>query len=413
MTRALCIAVSSLLLLAGCHSNEPEKKPVVDVKVQRAVATNVPMFISGPATVFGKSEARIAARITAPVKQLFVHKGDTVKKGQLLATLDNADLRAQSADANANLASAQANLQRTQSGTVPTELGQARADFETKAAAYKLAQRVREKRDELLAQGAISGKEAQVSRADEVRAKAEYDAARTKLETTERQTGKADVMMAQSNVAQARARQQLAIANLNFTELRSPSAGTVTEQTMFPGDMAKPDVPIFTVIDLSTAVARAQIDADQASAIATGQSCVFEQKEDPIAGKMQRTGKITVVNQSVDPARHTIEVWCEIPNSDHALKAGIFGSVKIAVGQASGAVVVPSSAVEFEEGTHNAKLYVVDNKNIAHLRKVQAIALDDDRVRVLSGLRAGEMVITTGEYGMPDETQVKPTEVRQ
>ena len=404
--------LSFILILGGCHSSEPDIKPLVDVTIQRSTVETVPLVVSGPATIFGKSEAKIASRITAPVAKLLVHKGEDVRRGQLLAVLENADLRAQTADAGANVANAQANLQKIQAGLVPTELSQAKADYDARAAAFHYAEQVATRRKELYAQGAIAGREAQLSQADAAQAKANLDAATTRLHLIEQQTGKADVRIAQSALAQANARNQLAAANLGFTEIRSSMNGTITDQTMFPGDMATPNAPMFSVADLSLAVARAQIDADSAVAVKVGQPCSFEFKQSAVSQEPPRTGKITVVNQAVDSARHTIEVWCEIPNADRALKSGIFGSVKVSVGQVRDAVLVPLSAAEFEEGTNKAKVYTVDSKKIAHQRPVQAVVISDERVRILSGLKAGEQVITVGEYGLPDGTAVNPSEVR-
>lgn len=403
----------SLIFLSGCHSAEPDKKLTVDVTVQQATLANVSLVVSGPATVFGKSEAKISSRITAPIAKMLVHKGDSIKRGQLMATLDNADLRAQTADAGATVSNAQASLQKIQAGTLPTELSQAQADFDAKAATYTLAQHVYARRKELLSQGAISGREAQISEADEIQAKANYDAAKTRLTLIQQHTSAADLQIAQSTLEEAKARQQFASANLSFTEIRSPLDGSVTDQTMFPGDLANPNLPIFAVADLSSAVARAQIDADQAVNVKVGQVCTLTLRASGPQPAADRIGKVTVVNQAVDQARHTVEVWCEIANRDHSLKSGLFGSVSVAIGQASNAVVVPTSAIEFEEGTNNGKIYVVDNQKVAHLRKVSALTVDDHRVRILNGLNAGETVITSGEYGMPDGTTVNPREVRQ
>jgi RND family efflux transporter MFP subunit len=262
----------------------------------------------------------------------------------------------------------------------------------------------------LLAQGAIAGREVQISEADEIQAKASYDAAKTKLTLIEQHTSADDLRIAEGALNQAKAHQQLAAANLSFTELRSPMDGSVTDQTMFPGDLANPSVPIFALADLSSAVARAQIDADQAVNVKVGQVCSFTLRANAIQGATDRFGKVTVVNQAVDQARHTVEVWCEIANSDHILKTGLFGTVKVAIGEASSAVVIPTSAIEFEEGSNNAKVYVVDGQKVAHIRKVTAVTVDDHRVRILSGLNRGETVITKGEYGLPDGTSV---EVRQ
>jgi multidrug efflux pump subunit AcrA (membrane-fusion protein) len=397
------------LLLWGCKSGDKaDTKPVVNVSVQKAVTANVPLSVSAPASISGKSEAHISARITATVQRLLVHKGEMVKKGQLLAVLDQRDLAAQRADAAAAVSSSEAQLQRTQSGTIPAQLTQVRGELNARTAALDLAQKVYDRRKQLFAQGAISGRELQISESDLAQAKANYEMARVNLDVMEKHTNAEDLRMAQNSLSQSRAREELAIANLSFAELRSPFDGTVTEQFVFPGDLASPGTAMFTVVDLSSAVARAQVNADNAAEIKTGQACSFSVSD---TNNTSRFGKVTVVNQAVDPARRTIEVWCEIPNQDHVLKAGLFGAAKIAIGQASNAIVLPASAVEFEEGTQQAKVFIVDEHHIAHLREVKAVALDDGRVRIFSGVRPGEVVITAGEYGLPDGTEVNPASV--
>lgn len=403
-----------LILAAGCRSDEQsDAGPVVAVTVQRVSAEDVPIMVSAPASVFGRSEAHIESRIMASVREVLVHRGEIVKKGQLLAVLDRNDLEAEQAGASADEASAEAALQQVRAGHIPDQLSQARADLTAKTAALDLAQQVYERRQQLFAQGAISGRELQVSEVAEVRAKADYDAAKTSLDLLNSQIAVTDLKIAQNTLAQAKAKRNLAAANLSFAELRSPIDGVVTDQALYAGDMAKPDMPVFTVADLSSAVARAQVSADQAASVTVGQPCRFDQKRDTAAPAERRFGKITVVNQAVDPTRYTVEAWCEIPNADHFLKAGFFGSVLIVVGETRGALVVPSSAVQFDEGTNRGKLYTVDADHLAHLHNVRAVALDDDRVRVDSGLHTGELVIVDGEYGLPDGTKVTFKEVRK
>lgn len=394
------------LCVAGCNSGDQgESKPVVNVSVQRATAEDVPLLVSAPASIFGKLEARISPRITATVQQLLVHKGEAVTKGQLLAVLDQIDLAAQRADAAAAVSSAQAALQRTQAGTIPAQLTQARGDADAKRAALELAQKTYERRKDLYAKGAISYRELQTSEADRAQAQANYNAARINLDVLEKHTSGDDLRMAENTFVQSKARESLANANLSYANLRSPFKGTVTEQFLYQGDLASPSSPILTVDDLSSAVAHAEVNADDAMPVKVGQSCSFGLND---AGSKSYFGKITAVNQAVDPARRTIEVWCEIPNEGRELKAGLFGTVKIEIGTAHQAVVLPSSAVEFQEGTEAAKVYLVDSQDVAHVREVKAVPLDDKRVRVLSGLSPGETVITVGEYGLPDGTEVNP-----
>lgn len=404
--KRLSIFLIPVLLVFGCKSGtQADIKPVVDVTVQRVAASDVPLTVTAPATVFGRREAHVTSRITAVVEQLLVHKGETVKKGQLLAVLDQHDLAAQRADAAAAVASAEAALQKTQSGSIPTALIQARGDANAKKAALDLARKVFERRQQLLRDGAISGRDLDISRAQLAQAQADYDVSQKSLDALEQHTSADDLRIAQSAFAQANAREALASANLGYASLRSPFDGTVTEQNAFAGDLANPGSSLLTIDDLSSAVARAQVNADEAGPVKVGQTCSFALNQgDPT----KHSGRVIAVNQAVDSARRTIEVWCEMPNANSALKAGMFGNVEIAVGTAKNAIVLPSSAVEFQEGTSEAKVYTKDSRNIAHIREVKAMRLDDAHVRVVSGLAPQEIVITSGEYGIPDGTQVNP-----
>lgn len=377
---------------------------IVNVSVAKATAKAVPLVVNAPATVFGKDEAHISSRITARLQQVLVHEGEPVKAGQTLAVLDRGDLQAQEADAAAGVQSAQSALERTENATIPLQVTQARGDLAAKKAALDLAQKVFARRTELLKQGAISARDLETSQAELAQAKANFEAAQMNLEAVEKHTSAEDLQMARNALAQAKAREALAAANLSYAEIRSPFAGTVTDQFVFPGDLANPGTQLFTVADMATAVARAQVDPEQVSKVKIGQSCTFQAND---GEGTSRQGKISVINQAVDLARRTVEVWCEIPNLDHELKSGFFGSVSIAVGNVD-AVVIPLSAIEFQEGTDHGKVYVVDSQSIAHLRQVSAQRINDQEVRVLSGVSAGEFVITSGEYGMPDGTQVNP-----
>lgn len=404
--RTQLVLVLACLVASGCRSGgDQAAKVVVNVSVTKAASKDVPLAVTAPATIFGKSEAHISARITASIQKVLVHKGEPVQAGQVLAILDRRDLQAEQGDAVAGVQSAEASLQRMEHATIPLQVTQARGDLAAKKAALSLTAKVYERRKKLLAEGAISARELEMSQAELAQAQADFDAAQVNLEAIEKHTSAEDLQMAQNALAQSKARESLAAANLSFAEIRSPFAGTVTDQLVFPGDLADPGTQMFTVADMSTAVARTQVDPDRVPMVKIGQPCTFQTNngEGPA-----RQGRISTINQAVDPVRRTVEVWCEIPNPDGALKSGFFGSVAISIGTAPHAVVIPASAIEFEEGTQNGKVYVVDDQRIAHLRKVSAVRISDSEVHVLSGLSAGELVITEGEYGLPDDTHVNP-----
>ena len=122
------------------------------------------------------------------------------------------------------------------------------------------------------------------------------------------------------------------------------------------------------------------------------------------------SNRVTVVNKAVDAARRTVEVWCEIQNQSAAVRGGVFGQATFITGKVHAAVVVPLAAVQFKEGTRTGTVMVVDAKNIAHQRDVQAGETMGDVVRIVEGVKPGETVVTEGSYSLPDGAQVKTGE---
>ena len=117
-----------------------------------------------------------------------------------------------------------------------------------------------------------------------------------------------------------------------------------------------------------------------------------------------------MVNKAVDPARRTVEVWCEIPNPKRELRAGVFGSLVIYTGAASNTVAVPLSAVQFAEGSRSGVVLAIDDKGFARRKEVLTGSVFEGRVQIKNGLKAGELVIVEGGYGLPDGAGVRFTE---
>lgn len=396
--------IAVMLALAGCAAREEEvSKPVVDVKVIRATAEDVQITVDAPAAVFARELANVGSRVTAPIRKLLVRKGDTVAASQVLAQLDNRDLLAQRDEAAATVADADASLQRLASATIPGDIERARGQSASAEAALNQAQTFYERRKQLFDQGAIPQRDLQQSQTDLTLAKTNVEVARKSLDLLQNQSRDRDIAMARAKLEQARAHLGAVQAQFDFSEIRSPFAGFVTEQFMFPGDMAKPELPIFTVMDLSVAVARAQVPESEASAVKSLQACAFL----PSDSETSLTGRLSVVNQALDPARRTVEVWCEIPNGNRALRAGAFGRVTITTSTVAKSVVVPVAAVQFVEGASRGSVFIAGPKSTAVKKEIVTGQKFNGKVQVLSGLLAGETVIVQGGYGLPDGTQIR------
>ncbi len=404
-----CFVLAAALFLSGCaHEEEVPQKTVVAVKVARAQVADVRATVTAPATIYPREQASITPRIAAHIKELRARKGDAVTGGQILATLENRDILAQRDEARAAVADAQANLQKISAGTIPTDVEKARGQVVSAEAALNQAQKNHTRRSELFKQGAIPGRDLLASETDLKQAQAGYDVAKRTLDLLEHQSREQDIHMAESQIEQAKAKLANVDVQVQFAEIRSPFAGTVTDQFMYPGDLAKPENPVFTVMDLSVAIARTQIPESQAASVKAGQPCSFVSVE--ASGSAAFNGRITVINSAVDPAKRTVEVWCEISNPQHRLRAGAFGNVAVTTGTAPNSIVVPIQAVQFAEGTTSGSVCVVDAKDVAHRVEVETGERFEGTVQIKKGLNAGDRVIVEGGYGLPDGTQVKSSE---
>ena len=377
------------LTLFGCASQEDSPpKPVVEVKVARAELADVRISVQAPAVVFPREQANIASKITAPIRRLGARKGDRVTAGQVLVRLENRDLIAQRVEA----------------------LDRARGQVASAAAALNQTQKFYERRLRLFEQGAIPNRDLLVAQTELAQAKANYEVAKKFLDLLENPPREKEIQAGQGGLDAEKTRLSLLNALLEFTEIRSPFSGTITEQFLYPGDMAKPESPIFTVMDLSLAIARAQVPESEVEAIHRSQSCTFETPDHPGA---KSQGRISVVNQAVDPARRTVEVWCEISNSRLTLRAGVFGSLTVITATAPKSVVVPKAAVQLIEGTHRGTVMVVGPGNLASRKEVETGEVFDRKVQIKQGLNAGELVIIEAGYGLPDGTQVRWAEMKK
>ncbi|MEP7271946.1 MAG: efflux RND transporter periplasmic adaptor subunit [Acidobacteriota bacterium] len=400
------------LLLSACHAKEeePAVKPVVEVVTAKAEIAEMTTAVQGPATIFPREQAGLGARITARILKLSAKKGDYVAAGQLLAQLEDRDLVAQRDEAKAALLNAEASLERIKSGTLPTELERVRGQVAMAKASLDQAQKNYDRRRELFEKGGIPQRELLLAETELALARTSYDVAVKSQDLFENRARTLDVQMAQSTVEQARARLAQAVAQLAFAVIRSPFAGVITDQLMFAGDLARPDAPVFTVMDLSVAVARAQLPQAQGAGVRAGQSCTFTPAD---ASDVTFSGRTTVINQAVDPQRRTFEVWCEIPNAQRRIKGGVFGTVSIAIGAPVQGVVVPVAAVQFAEEGGKGTVMIVDAKQIAHSHEVETGEVVDGKVRIIAGLEGGETVIVEGGYSLPDGTEVRSKEDKE
>jgi RND family efflux transporter MFP subunit len=192
-------------------------------------------------------------------------------------------------------------------------------------------------------------------------------------------------------------------AQLSYSEIRSPINGVIAERASYPGEMAAAGVPLLVVMDTSAIIAKAHIPQEDAALLKVGGSAELTAPgvEEAIPAK------ITVVSPATDPNSTTVEIWAQASNKKSQLRPGTSAQLTITAQTIEKALIVPSSAVVKPPEGEGSAVMVAGSDNRAHLQAVQTGITTGDEIQIVSGLKAGQRVVATGAYGLPDNAQIK------
>jgi len=399
----LVLAGSALLaLLAGC--GDQEKEPVVKAAVQVTPAehSSISQVITSEAVVFPLEQATISPKITAPITEFKVRRGTPVKKGQLLARLENKDLAGQAEASQGSFEQADAGYKTSVDATIPQQLQKAEFDAAAAKAAFDAQQKVFDSRKELFEQGAIPRRDLDSAGVALIQARAQNEEAQRQLTDLLRLGKEQALKSAHGSRSSAEGAMRSAEAQLSYAEIRSPIDGVVTDRPLFVGDLATANQPILTVMNISRLIAKAHIAQSEAAALKVGDPAVLK-----IPGLDKSVkGRVALVSPALDPGSTTIEVWVESLKHDPDLKPGMTVEISATAKTVKDAVVVPAGAVYKNPDGGNFVLLAGSDKK-AHLKTVEVGVRNSELAQIVSGISAGDPIITTGGYALPDGTQIE------
>jgi len=397
-----CAALAMLIVLSGCSSAEKEKEPVAAVQTTPAQKGPISQVISAEAVVFPLQQAIVAPKITSTVSDFKVQRGDRVKKGQVLVVLENKDLDAAAKATEGDFEQADAGYVTTVEASLPQQIQKAELDAAAAKAGFDAQQKIYDSRKELFQQGAIPRRDLDSAEVALAQAHSVNEVAQKQLADL-RRLGKAEALKsAHGSRLSAQGHMLAAQAQLSYSVIRSPIDGVVTDRPLYVGDLATANQPILTVMNVSRLIAKSHIAQSEAAVLKAGNPA--ELKIPALDHPLK--GRVTLVSPALDPGSTTIEVWVEASKPDPALRPGMTAEVAMTAKTVKDAIVVPASAVfKNAEGADYVLLAGPDEK--AHQKTVQVGIRNADLAQLLSGISAGDPVITTGGYALPDGTQVK------
>jgi len=396
------LVVASLLFLGGCSAGEKEKEPVVSVQTTPAKRATISQTVSAEAIVYPLEQATISPKITAPITEFNVRRGSPVKKGQILAKLENKDLVGQAEATKGSFEQADAGYVTSVDATIPQQVQKAQLDADTAKAAYDAQLRVYNSRKELFEQGALPQRDLDAATVALAQARSANEVAQKQLADLLRM-GKAQALKsAHGSRLTAEGQMRAAEAQLSYSEIRSPIDGVVTDRPLYAGDLATANQPILTVMNLSRLIAKSHIPQSEAAVLKVGNSAELK-----VSGLEEALkGRVTLVSPALDPGSTTIEVWVEATKPNPALKPGMTVEVSMTSKTVTDALVVPTPAV-FKSPESGDYVMLAGADGHAHQKAVQVGIRNAEFSQVLSGVVAGDAIISGGGYALPDKTQIK------
>jgi HlyD family secretion protein len=389
LIRNLALALGAVIIVAGGVFSLRRGGAV---PVQTVVATPVSASggggpggttsVTANGYVVARTRASVSAKLPGRIAELTVSEGSTIRRGQVIARLENADYQAQAAQAAAALATARA------------ELLEARAERDVLA---REAQRLRTMRAE----------------SPQLVAEQEYDAAQSRAEQAA-----ARAQAAEARIEAGEANLRFARANLENTVIRAPFSGTVLRKEAEVGEVVAPSVgggltrgAVVTMADLTTL--EVEVDVNEAYIARVRRSQPAKITLDAYPDTSFR-GEVRQVVPTADRQRATVQVKVSIVDRDPRIlpemgaRVDLFDTTRVATPTAAGPLRfrVPAAAVRELDG--QTVVWLVRSGRLES-RPVNAGPVSGGFREIRSGLQGGELLLVGGveapRAGMRVKTQ--------
>lgn len=377
------IAIAACAALVGCgreadhaHDEAPAKHPdqashaedgheeggvelaaaeldAAGIRVESLAAAAVKDHVEIPATVRPNLDrvAHVSPRVPARIASVYAQLGQQVEAGQVLAVLDSVEV-----------------------GEAHSAFLQARSELDLARTAFDRAER-------LHAEQIVSDK-------DRIRARTDYERAKAAFRAAEDRMRLYDVDLDDSNGKA-----------VSTFPLRSAFAGTVTEKHAIVGELATPETPAFTVVDLSVLWVEASLNERDLGRVRHGAPAEIRVAAWPDAAFH---GQVAYVGDLLDKETRTVPVRIVVRNADRRLKPEMFATVHVESTMESRQLSAPADAVVLVGGksTLFVEVEAPSEKDRAHFepRAVRVGPARGGRVAVLEGIGEGERVVVAGAY---------------
>jgi RND family efflux transporter MFP subunit len=348
-------------------TTEQQANFVPSVRVEAVAQRLGTQHVTLPATTLAFEAANVFARASGYVLKRYVDIGDHVKAGQLLAEITAPEVEAQVAQYQNSLQQAQATVRQNEAQTASTD--------------------VTSRRISVLAKDSWATQE--LADTDRYNFQAQHHA------TT----------AAQYNAAAME--QQLKFFNQQkiYQQVVAPFDGVITQRNIDTGSLITADATggtsMFSLQRGDVIRVWVYVPQDAAFGVKPGVEAVIRV---PAMPNLTVHGEVARIADALQPGTRTLLTEVDIPNPDGALQPGVYCTVELKIPRPSPALIVPASAVIFNQ--NGMQVAIVDN-DVAHLHKIAITADYGTEVEVNAGVQNGDQVILQPPVNLADGDKVQ------
>lgn len=376
---AVTLALVGLVVFRMSSSgakNDGRKSRTITVGTASPVRQDVEVRLAFTADIEPDQQITVFSRVDGYIAKFHVDEGDFVKPNQLLVEIDHTDYVHAVNRAKANLAAAKADVLRQEAN-------------------IRNAKLTLDRMQRLI-------KDQFVSQQDLDNAQVNYDMAVAQIESMRAQVKQMEVALQQAET------------NLSYSYIRAPFAGYVADRTLDNGAYVTGSTAststmsrgIMTLHHIETVRTMIEVVEKDVPLLKIGQKAEVRAEAYP---DRVFTGEVTRIVQALNKGTRTMTVEVDLPNTDHALKGGMFARVEVLVGRHANAVLIPIDAVTRLED-HQYVYVVRDGK--AYQVPVELGVRTGKLIEITKGLTGTEQVIVAGKDLVSDglTVQARPLE---
>lgn len=332
-------------ILAKVRGQGEDAAPVSIGSVERK---DLNSFLVLNGIVEPERKVEVFSRLSTYVKQIVKEEGDYVKENEVLALLDDTEIKIGYEQAKIQLEQAKLSLEEAETNYIRNQ--------------------------ELIKRTLISEQEFQTQEAEYKQRQLDYKNRMESFKDLELQ--------------------------LNWTKIRALSEGFITERLIETGDRVNANQQVYTIEDFNPLLVRVYVPTSDAIKLDQGMSAEITTE---VLEGAEFEGKVKLINPRIDVETGTVKVTVEVYDKSLRLKPGMFVEAQIAIGAKEDVLVIPRKAILYKQN----KTYVfVMDQNQVYQREVQLGLTEEDEVEVTEGLKEGEVIIVVGVEGLKDGQRV-------